>query len=305
MDTKTLEYMLVIEQEKNISRAAEKLFMSQPSLSRHIKTIEENIGDKLFTRKNNELQLTDAGRIFMNNARAILHIQQKALAELENMRKNQKEKIRLIIGTKERTIFTRRILPVFYKSYPDIDVVVITGDANDAKEYLQNGLADIGVFTVRDLRGVHFDCTVLRNDELLLAMPEGSEAAKAVQAHGLSFDYMKDDYFILNQDDSEYRQMEQQVFEANQFYPALVCEVSKFHTALHMVESGVGNAFLPRSFVRVFGDKVHAFSMVPPYSFSLIAATQQDKNLGKPILKLIQLMDNIFRNDIQDLSSSK
>ena len=80
MNTKTLEYILVIAQEESLSGAAEKLYMSQPVLSRHLKKIEEELGADLFIRKHDGMELTDAGRIFVNNARAILHVEE----ELEN-----------------------------------------------------------------------------------------------------------------------------------------------------------------------------------------------------------------------------
>ena len=82
MTTDTLTYIITIAQEKSLSKAADKLYMSQPMLSKHLKNVESEIGAKLFTRKHAGVELTDAGRIFVNNAKTVMHLKSSLEDEL-------------------------------------------------------------------------------------------------------------------------------------------------------------------------------------------------------------------------------
>ena len=74
MNTNTLEYMVAIAREKSITLAAEKLYLSQPVLSKHLRNVEQELGTPIFLRQHSGVELTDAGRIFINNAKLILHL---------------------------------------------------------------------------------------------------------------------------------------------------------------------------------------------------------------------------------------
>ncbi|MFR5732002.1 MAG: LysR family transcriptional regulator [Clostridium sp.] len=66
MDTKILEYVIAIAEEKSLSKAAERLYLSQPALSQRLKKLEDELGTPLFLREKNGLSITDAGRIYIN-----------------------------------------------------------------------------------------------------------------------------------------------------------------------------------------------------------------------------------------------
>lgn len=84
MDTKTMEYMVSIAEYKSISKAAEKHYLSSSALSQHIKKIEGELGTKIFEYKNNEMQQTEAGVIFINCCRRILYEETELEKELCN-----------------------------------------------------------------------------------------------------------------------------------------------------------------------------------------------------------------------------
>jgi DNA-binding transcriptional LysR family regulator len=96
MDTKVLEYIIAIAEEKSISRAAEKYFLSPAAISQHLKKIEENLGAHIFMRVDGELCLTDVGKIFINGARSMLYIQNEALSKISGMRSDLRNSIRMI-----------------------------------------------------------------------------------------------------------------------------------------------------------------------------------------------------------------
>ena len=82
MEIRTLQYFLTIAREKNISKAAEYLHMTQPTLSRQMKELEEQLGKQLFTRGNRQISLTDEGMILKKRAEEIISIVERAEAEV-------------------------------------------------------------------------------------------------------------------------------------------------------------------------------------------------------------------------------
>ena len=74
MDLKKIEHILRIAEEKNISRAAERLFISQPALNLQLLNLERELGTKLFVRKGNECSVTEAGRIYVETARKMMNM---------------------------------------------------------------------------------------------------------------------------------------------------------------------------------------------------------------------------------------
>lgn len=295
MDIKILEYLIAIAEEKSISRAADRFLLSQPSLSRHLCKAEAQIGAKLFYRHHSEMLLTNEGKVFMNHAHAILHVHRQTEEKLELMRNERKNKLRLIIGYRERTFFSRNVLSLFNERHPDFSVVIIEGGAEIVKEYLINDMADMGLFVTNNSKIEPLEHITLRRDELVLAVSPKNPALSSINQNGFSFEPLKNDCFILKNEKNEFRRMEQEIFNANDFLPQKICEVDKLRTAMHMVENGYGNAFLPRSLLESSESSIPAFSMVPPYNIRLIVAYSHQKLLNRQIMDLLELMIEKFK----------
>lgn len=96
MDIRQADYFIVLAEEKNISKAAERLFISQPALSQQLSQLENRLGAQLFVRGSGELQLTEAGRIYLNCAYNIRHIRLGAMKEIAAL--SQQAELPLAIG---------------------------------------------------------------------------------------------------------------------------------------------------------------------------------------------------------------
>ena len=85
MSLQSMEYMIAISEEKSLSRAAERLLISQAALSQHVKKLETELDTRLFERQHGHLVLTDAGRVYVNGARRVLDIYNRALYQIYHM----------------------------------------------------------------------------------------------------------------------------------------------------------------------------------------------------------------------------
>ena len=88
MDTKIIEYVIAIAEEKSLSKAAERLYLSQPALSQRLKKLEDELGTPLFVRGKDGLSITDAGRIYVNGGHSILQIKREALKKPQTGQKS-------------------------------------------------------------------------------------------------------------------------------------------------------------------------------------------------------------------------
>jgi DNA-binding transcriptional LysR family regulator len=126
MELRQLRYFVAVADELHFTRAAARLGMAQPPLSQQIRRLERDLGVHLFDRTNRHVQLTDAGRAFLDEATLTLTHADRAVDVARHARKPQAG--RLVIGaqaTAEVSVFPR-LLPRFLKRYPDVDVMLRT-----------------------------------------------------------------------------------------------------------------------------------------------------------------------------------
>lgn len=143
MDIRTLRYFLAVVREQNISRAAEALFITQPTLSRQMAQLEEELGVPLFER-GKRLSLTDAGVTLSRRAEEVVEMMDKIKAEF-----SQHQTVAGIISIGMGGLMaSQQILNLsaaFQKRYPQVHFQFYSDDADDIKEKLDAGLLDFGV----------------------------------------------------------------------------------------------------------------------------------------------------------------
>ncbi len=156
MEFRVLQYFLAVTREGNISAAAQSLNLSQPSLSRQLKDLEDELGAKLFIRGNRHIELTEEGLILRKRAGEIMQLVELTESEISEVKNNISGT--LSIGAGE-SLSMHRITEVFRrlkKNYPDIRLNVVSGDTEDLKDRLDRGLLDFAlIFTDFDRNAYH------------------------------------------------------------------------------------------------------------------------------------------------------
>ena len=293
MNTQQLEYVIAISEEKSLSKAADRLLVTQPALSQQIKKLEQELGTKLFRREKNELLLTDAGKVYVNGARSVMSIYQKALEEIEKLKKEGRRQITMVYNNALLPDFTSSILPGFQKICPDILLSTVNGNASVAKDYLMSGAADLAVMASRELSHSLLDFLPLRKEELVMAMAADHPLAGSFEEGGIDFSSLHDQPFILNQSNSFFRTIEHQIFLDRGIVPKVFCEISDLNASLKMVEDHKGFAFIPRS-MEWNKDKVKCFPVDPPTAFFVVIAYHKGSVLSRQIKDLIRVMLEIY-----------
>ncbi|WP_130860332.1 LysR family transcriptional regulator [Gracilibacillus phocaeensis] len=146
MELRILRYFLVIAEEGSISRASEVLHTTQPTLSRQIKELEEELGAGLFIREKRKMVLTKAGMYLKDRAQEILSLSDKTTQEFFNQRK-QLFSGHISIGCVEadNSDTLSMILEEFIADYPEVTFSIFSGTGEDIIDKLDGGLLDVGV----------------------------------------------------------------------------------------------------------------------------------------------------------------
>lgn len=146
MDLRICRYFLAIVEEGSMNKAAKVLHITQPTLSRQIAQLEEELQVQLFERQSRSLHLTSEGLLLARRARELLELETKTLEELDSL-KTELSGV-LTIGTGEMAGINPllQIIKRFRILYPKVQVSIVTGIADQTREMIENGIADIGLF---------------------------------------------------------------------------------------------------------------------------------------------------------------
>jgi len=180
MELRHLRYFIAVAEEGHITRAAERLGMQQPPLSRQIKAIEQEMDVQLFRRKARGVELTDAGRTFLDDARAMLGHLDDAFDTARRTARG--EQGRISVGYTNSPAFhplVPRVIREFRQAFPLVSLTLEESSPYDLIECMQNDKIDIAFIggPVADQEGVAID--PLLEEPMVVALPSGHPLARS------------------------------------------------------------------------------------------------------------------------------
>ena len=145
MELRELRYFLAVAREKNITKAADALYISQPSLSKQMQNLEKEIGSPLFVRGSRSVALTETGMLLKKRAEELLELYEKTEAELAAPAETVCGEVRIGGGESYALQTVMQAAKAVQDNYPHVTFRFFSGDADDVTEKLDRGLIDFGV----------------------------------------------------------------------------------------------------------------------------------------------------------------
>ena len=145
MEIRTLRYFLAVAREENMTRAAEQLHVTQPTLSKTLKALEEELGKKLFTRHSFSIRLTDEGVLLRNRAEDLVSMADKITQEFVALDDITGGDIYLGMAESYQIRILARAIKEFRQLYPELHYHITSGDTEQVTEKLDKGLLDFAV----------------------------------------------------------------------------------------------------------------------------------------------------------------
>jgi DNA-binding transcriptional LysR family regulator len=177
MTMQQLEALIHLVEERSFSRAAKRMHLTQPSLTKHIRNVEEALGAKIVNRSSRSLALTPEGRVLYDYARRIIKLRDEARERVLRLREEEAGDIRIAASTIPATYILPYAIGGFRKKHPRIRTTVRTADSSDVIETVLDNGAEIG-FIGKKPSGGKLIAEELWKDRLVLAVPSGHPWAK-------------------------------------------------------------------------------------------------------------------------------
>lgn len=147
MDLKALSYFVTVAEELNITKAAEKLCMSQPPLSNQLKKLEQELDSILFIRGKRHLELTDSGKLLYRHAKEIISLAEKTSEEIKSIGKGVNGTISMGLVEGSAPNIAAEWIESFLHIYPDVKFKITDGNSDELIEKLRSGLINLAVIT--------------------------------------------------------------------------------------------------------------------------------------------------------------
>lgn len=181
MEIRVLRYFLAVVREENITKASEVLHITQPTLSRQLSQMEEEIGVKLFNRGSRKITLTNEGILLRRRAEEILQLVDKTEKELIEQDEQVEGKISIGCGEIASVQLLPQLFREFREKYPRISFDIFTATADLVKEQMDKGLIDIGLLLEPiDMEKYDFIRLHIKENWVVLMRPDDSLAQKEV-----------------------------------------------------------------------------------------------------------------------------
>ena len=146
MELRILRYFLMVAKEQSFTRAAEQLHITQPTLSRQLAALEEELGIELFIRKGKNIMLTDEGMLLKRRALEILNLEERTLEELKRTEEVIEGTVTVGCGEFAAVETLAKICKKYKEKYPLVQIAIHTATADTIYEMMNKGLVDVALF---------------------------------------------------------------------------------------------------------------------------------------------------------------
>lgn len=254
MNWNQLQYVVTIAREKSITKAAKKLFITQPSLSLSIQSLEKETGVILFERNHGEMRLTYAGQLFYEWAVSALRSNQQLQLKLNDISEQTRHLIRIGISPHRSCIMLPDILECFYQDYPNCEIHVIEKPTFLLKKLLDEHEIDL-LIDVAHPDTMNYQSDHLIKEEILLAVPASfapalSKTEPSSRISSVLLEEFSSLPFLMLSKDHVLGSMSRKMCEAASFYPNIRLICNNVETALSLVNKQLGVTFVPEIFAK-------------------------------------------------------
>ena len=178
MDIRTMQYYLAVVREGTISAAAQALHVAQPSLSRQMKELEEELGVSLFVRGNRKITLTEEGMVLRKRAEEMVRLMQMTEEEISQIKNHISGSVRIGAGESWSFHYLSRAAASIAAEHPDIRFHITSGDTQDLMDELNNGLIDFAVIFTNVDHTLYQSIELPAEDSFGLLMPKDCPLAE-------------------------------------------------------------------------------------------------------------------------------
>lgn len=299
------EYFLKIVEYGSLSRAAENIFVSQPSLTKYLQRLESTVGAKLFDRTKTPLTLTTAGEAFYTYVLSIQEAEKKLTKQIYEIQNCGRDRITIGMALWRANVILPEFLPYFYKKYPLIQVDLVEGPASVIEESIRNDRIDFGIMNLPvDYENVNYE--TIAEEYIFLVGSLKNSLVQTMLKENLNkkvpyapLEELCDQPFILTQPNQHITKFVNRMLSRNNLQLNCRFRTANVGTAINLAASDLGFTFVPELGTRCKSfpsDDVALFTVdTPPLRCTLAAIYKKTKYLSNA--------SRIFISELQEFVS--
>lgn len=292
MDLRHLKYFIAVAEEKNFTRASERLFIAQPPLSRSIQQLEEELGVSLIERGSRPLKLTDAGEFFYAHAQALLSKSSELKSMTQRVGRVSKA---LSIGFVASTLYGKlpKIIRLYRSRYSNVELNLVEMSTMEQLNALKDGRIDVGFGRVRH-EDPNIRRIVLREEKLICTVPVGHKLCNLNRP--LNAREIADENLIIFPKNPRPSFADQVLdgLKARAVQPKKIIEVRDLQIAIGLVAAGEGVSIVPRSLEGLKRDDVVYLDLNENHAISPIIFSTRAMDRSPEIQDLLSLIYDIY-----------
>lgn len=269
LNSRMMRYFIALCEEMNYNLAADRLGISQPSLSYNIHSLEKELNVKLFTTIKQRIHLTKQGEFFLEYCYHIMHQLEEAKTKIQYINEDEKKNLR--IGTSGLYLVSTALEETVHE-HPSLNFSIEASAPCKIADMIRSEEIDIGI-----VHGDHFgkgiDEHFLFHDEWVLVSQESNELGNKKQ---VTFDSLHQQKLIVSKKEDSIREQLEKMFREHKKIFSPFIEVASLEQCIFLVKQGLGVSVLPKSFVEqqpFDGLQMTKLDILPPQSVSIIYQT--------------------------------
>ena len=303
MNLRQIEYILMIAQEKNITKAADKLFITQSALNQQLLKLEQELGSPIFVRQRSNWHLTPVGEIYLEGAKKIMRIKQDTYNQISDLTNMQNSRLRLGITTDRGQDMFVAIYPQFIKMHPHITVEARAMNVRDQSSLLRQGDLDLAYLTLSALP-TEFDGLEVLRETLLLAVPSSNPLARGSSSRPhdyplIDLSLFQNELFALFPHLRTIREEIDLLFKQAGFEPRVLSSMDSAASLLQMVGAGLCCTIVPEAYYQQRPD-VTWFSFSPQPKWYMYAVWPKGSYHSKAAQDFVALSKDYWAHRIDN-----
>jgi len=302
MELRHLRYFIAVAQEGHVTRAAERLGMQQPPLSQRIKAMECELDVQLFHRRARGVELTDAGRTFFNNARAVLAQLDHTFESTRRTARGEEGRISIgIVPTSPFHPFVPRVIRAFREAYPQVSLQLEERLGGELLELLGSEQIDVAFIRTPHTNQEQFVINRLLEEPMLVALPATHALARNSESALLLKHLARETFILYAPLGTGLREVTMAACRAAGFSPRVGQEAPRVTSTLSLVAVGLGISLVPASLSHLYVDGVLyrrlSGSIQPKAPLDLASRRGDSSVVVRHFLKLVRQAARNFRFD--------
>lgn len=255
MNFQELNYILCIAKHQNLTKAAQELYISQPTLTKYLQRLEREVNGKLFVRSGNSYTATYLGRRYMEYAKKILAVNQDWEKELQDLTSYNEGELNIAFPLMRSSCMVPQIMTVFHKQYPGVRVNLREETYAIQEKLLLDDQLDFAIFNEAKPHP-KLEYETLLKEEVLLVMPKGHPLASlGVKRDGKEYPWIDlrllgQEPFILHFPEQTTGQIALELFEKYGICPSVPIRTRNTVTCVKLCQKGMGLCFIPENYMK-------------------------------------------------------